>query len=519
MSCEHSKHVLSPKLIAQSFFSKFRAMSCGLRRKGGYVSEPEADSSKFFFSTEKRFGEPKHYSGRRIGRWSNKVGFSALELVPSRYINLNFMSTRRSFFRKTLGFTGAISLTSLKASALAEDVSDALFSLNKLSPFAAANDEELWGRMAQAYTVTPHIINLNNGGVSPQPKVVQDAVDRYYHLSNEGPTHFMWHILDKGREPLRRKLAGLAGVSDQEVAINRNTTEALATVTWGLTLSKGDEIVMTKQDYPNMIQAWKQKEMRDGIKIKWLNLDLPIEDDEVIVQAFADATTPKTRIWHITHMINWTGQILPVKKLCEEAAKRNIISIVDGAHTFAHIDFKITDFKPDYYGTSLHKWLCAPFGTGMLYVKKENIAGLWPLFPNEKPQSDDIRKFEKLGTRSFATEQAIGQAIDFQLAIGSKRKEERLRYLKNYWCEKVKQNTRVKLHVSLKPEYACALGSFSIEGMDTETVSAKLMAEHQVHTVPIKWENINGVRVTPHVYTTTRDLDYFVDAVMKIAAS
>ena len=429
------------------------------------------------------------------------------------------MKTRRSFLQKSFAAAGALSLSSLTASAIAEDVSDALFSLNKLSIDDAVTDEELWARMAQAYTVSPTIMNLNNGGVSPQPKVVQDAVDRYYHLSNEAPSYYMWQILDKGREALRRKLADLAGTSNEELAINRNATEALATVTWGLTLAKGDEVIMTKQDYPNMIHAWKQKELRDGIKITWLSFKLPIENDQEIVNAFIGATTSKTKIWHITHLINWTGQIMPVKKLCEEARKRNIISVVDGAHTFAHMDFKIPDFNPDYYGTSLHKWLCAPFGTGMLYVKKENIAGLWPIFPNDKPQSPDIRKFETLGTRSFAPEQAIGQAIDFHNAIGSKRKEQRLHYLKNYWCEKVIKNPRVKLNVSLKPEYACAVGNFSIEGIEPETVASKLFGDHQIHTVSIKWENISGVRVTPHVYTTTKDLDRFVDAVLKIAST
>lgn len=429
------------------------------------------------------------------------------------------MKSRRSFLQKALAGAGAVSLSSLASKAVAEDVSDALLSLNKKPLDAAIVDEDLWARMAQAYTVSPSILNLNNGGVSPQPKVVQDAVDRYYHLSNEAPSYYMWQILDKGREALRRKLADLAGTSNEEVAINRNTTEALATVTWGLTLKKGDEIIMTKQDYPNMIQAWKQKEMRDGIKITWINFKLPIENDEEIVKGFVDATTSKTKIWHITHLINWTGQIMPVKKLCEEARKRNIVSIVDGAHTFAHMNFKISDFNPDYYGTSLHKWLCAPFGTGMLYVKKENIGGLWPLFPNDKPQIADIRKFETLGTRSFAPEQAIGQAIDFHNAIGSKRKEQRLHYLKNYWCEKVAANSRVKLNISLKPEYGCAVGNFSIDGIEPETVASKLFSEYQIHTVSIKWENISGVRVTPHVYTTTKDLDRFVEAVLKIAST
>lgn len=428
------------------------------------------------------------------------------------------MKSRRSFIQKLTGLSGALSLPFFNA-ALADDISDALISLNKLTPHQAANDEELWARMAQAYTVSPAILNLNNGGVSPQPKVVQDAVDRYYHLSNEAPTYYMWQILDKGREPLRRKLADLAGTLPDELAVNRNTTEALGTVTWGLTLSKGDEIIMTKQDYPNMIHAWRQRELREGIKIQWLNFTLPIENDETIVSAFVNATNSKTKIWHITHMINWTGQILPVKRLCDEARKRNIITVIDGSHTFAHLDFKISDFNPDYFGTSLHKWLCAPFGTGMLYVKKENIEGLYPIFPNDKPQSGDIRKFETLGTRSFAPEQAIGQAIDFHNAIGSKRKEERLRYLKNYWCEKVLNHSRIKLNISLKPAFACALGNFSIDGMDPTEVSNRLFTEFQIHTTAIKWENINGVRVTPHVYTSTKDLDRFVEAVLKIASS
>jgi selenocysteine lyase/cysteine desulfurase len=429
------------------------------------------------------------------------------------------MTSRRSFIQKSFGLAGALSLAPSVSKAMSEDVSDALVSLNELSPFDAATDEELWTRMAQAYTVSPTILNLNNGGVSPQPKVVQDAVDRYYHLSNEAPSYYMWQILDRGRESLRRKLADLAGVSGEEVAINRNTTEALATVTYGLTLNKGDEIIMTKQDYPNMIQAWKQKELRDGIKIKWINFTLPIDNDDTIIKEFVNATTSKTKIWHITHMINWTGQIFPVKKLCEEARKRNIISIVDGAHTFAHFDYKISDLGPDYMGTSLHKWLCAPFGTGMLYVKKDNIEGLWPLFPNDKPQIADIRKFESLGTRSFATEQAIGQAIDFHNAIGSVRKQERLHYLKTYWCEKVLTNPRVKLNTSLKPEYSCALCNFSIDGIDPGTVGSRLMSEFQIHTTTVKWENISGVRVTPHVYTTTKDLDRLVEAILKIAAS
>lgn len=429
------------------------------------------------------------------------------------------MTTRRSFFKKTASAAGALSLAPLVSQAISEDISDALLSLNKLSPLAAATDEDLWARMAQAYTVNPNILNLNNGGVSPQPKVVQDAVDRYYHLSNEAPSYYMWQILDKGREPLRKKLADLTGVSHEELAINRNTTEALGTFTWGIDMKRGDEIVMTKQDYPNMIHAWKQREQREGVKINWINLTLPVENDETVIKAYVDATTSKTKIWHITHLLTWTGQILPAAKLCAEARKRGIISIVDAAHSFAHVDYKISDLGCDYFGTSLHKWLCAPFGTGLMYINKPLIEKTWPIFPTDKPLSPDIRKFEALGTRSFAPEQAIGQAIDFHNAIGGKRKQERLHYLKRYWCDAVIKNPRVKLHISLKPEYSCALGTFSIDGMDVGDIATKLFSEYGIHTVSIKWENVNAVRIGPNVYTTTKDLDRLIDAVGKIAAS
>ncbi len=429
------------------------------------------------------------------------------------------MTSRRKFFQKSIALAGAASLTSLTAQASADDLADALLELNELSPELAATDEDLWARMAQAYTVSPNILNLNNGGVSPQPKVVQDAVDRYYHLSNEAPTYYMWQILDRGREAVRRKLADLAGVAPDEVAINRNTTEALGTFTWGIDLQRGDEIVMTKQDYPNMIHAWKQRELREGVKINWINLNLPLDNDEAVINAYINATTAKTKIWHITHLVTWTGQIFPAAKLCAEARKRGIISIVDAAHSFAHLDFKISDLGCDYLGTSLHKWLCAPFGTGMMYVQKDRIARTWPLFPTDKPQSPDIRKFEALGTRSFAPEQAIGQAIDFHQAIGGRRKQERLHYLKTYWCAAVVKNPRVKLHISLKPEYSCALGTFSIDGMTPGDIVSKLFAEYQIHTTGIVWENVSAVRVTPHVYTTTKDLDRLIEAVGKIAAA
>lgn len=386
------------------------------------------------------------------------------------------------------------------------------------NPIVAASDEDYWQVIQQAYTVPSNFINLNNGGVSPSPSVVQQAVERYNQLSNQGPSYFMWRILDQGREPLRQRLALLAGCSAEEIAVNRNATEALNTVIFGLNLQKGDEVIGTKQDYPNMIQAWRQRALRDGIVYKQISFAFPIEDDEAIVQAFEQAITPKTKILHVTHIINWVGQILPVKKICQMAHRRGLEVIVDGAHSFGLLDFAIPDLECDYFGTSLHKFLSAPIGSGMLWIKKDHIPKIWPLVCNDKPQSPDIRKFETLGTRSFPIEQGIGEAIAFHTAIGSKRKEERIRYLKNYWASRVQNIPGVQLHTSLKPAYSCAICGVSVKGLTPAQLDQQLYNNYKIHTVGIVWENISCVRITPHVYTRIADLDVLVSAIETIAS-
>ncbi len=373
-----------------------------------------------------------------------------------------------------------------------------------------SSQSDFWYWVKQSFTVSPNILNLNNGGVSPQPKSVQDAFIRYYQLSNEGPAYFMWRILDQGREPLRKKLAEIAGCSNDEIAINRNTTEGIDTIIFGLKLSSGDEVVLAKQDYPNVINAWKYREKRDNIKLNWVDLVLPSENLDYLINAFVSKFTPRTKVVNLTHMINWNGQILPVKEIANEAKKRGIFVLVDGAHTFAHINFKIPDLNCDFFATSLHKWLCAPFGTGMLYIRKELIREIPPLFPNDQPNSEDIRKFESLGTRSFPAEMAIADAINFHLLIGSLRKEERLRYLKNYWVNNIKNWENIEILTPMSKDFSCGLGIFSVKGKKPEEISDYLFNKHKVFTVAINWENIHGVRVTPHLYTTEDDLDRFI---------
>ncbi len=427
------------------------------------------------------------------------------------------MSNRRNFLNKI----SLLSATALSANifqpAWSRNLKAAIKNIESVNPADLASDDEFWYYVQQSYTISANFINLNNGGVSPAPKVVADAMKRYYDISNEAPSYFMWRVVDQGREPLRKNLAQLAGCDAEEIALHRNASEALETIIFGIDLKAGDEVVLSKQDYPNMIGAWKQREKREGIKLVWINLELPSEDETYLVKQYTDAFTLKTKVVQVTHMINWIGQKMPVKKIADAAKKKNIEVLVDGAHTFAQFEFKIPDLNCDYFGTSLHKWLGAPIGTGLLYVRKDKIKNIWPMFGAGDKEEDNIRKFEHLGTRPFYIEQATDKAIDFYDMIGAKRKEERLLYLKNYWMEKVKNIPKVKLHTSLKKEFGCAIGMVSVEGKTATELDNYLWTNYKIHAVGINWENIHGLRVTPNVYTTTKNLDRLAEGIEKFA--
>lgn len=423
-------------------------------------------------------------------------------------------SNRRRFLRNASAFSATAFLSVLTQPAWSRNFDAVIRNAEGMSPESIASEEDFWYYIQQAFTVAPGIINLNNGGVSPAPKTVQDAMKRYYDLCNEAPSYYMWRVLDQGREPLRKNLARVAGCSSEEIAINRNSSEGLETIIFGLQLNRGDEVVLSKQDYPNVINAYKQREQRDGIKLVWVNLELPSEDENYLVDKYVSAFTSRTKVVNITHVINWNGQILPVKSIATQAHKKGIEVVVDGAHSFAHLDFKIPDLDADYFATSLHKWLYAPIGSGMLYVKKEKIKSLYPLFAtNENPLKDDIRKFENLGTRPFYIEQAIGKALEFHEMIGIERKQKRLHYLKNYWMDRVKDIPSAKFNTSMNTDWGCAIGNISIAGKKTAELDSFLFDKYRVHVVGIDWENIHGVRVTPNVYTSTNNLDVLVEGI------
>jgi len=426
------------------------------------------------------------------------------------------MSSRRKFIQQSAALAGGV-----LASGVLDPWAHAANHIPSLdySAIPDLEEDDFWAWVRSCYTTSSNIINLNNGGVSPQPKQVQDVHIKYYQWCNEAPTYYMWRSLDEGREPLRRKLAKFCGTDPEEISINRNATEALNTVIFGLDLKEGDEVVVGKYDYPNMRNAWKQREKRDKIALKWVELNMPTTDDEYIYQTYAAAITPKTKIVYLTHLINWTGQIIPVsiiKKISDLAHKNGAEVIVDGAHTLAHTVYEIPELGCDYYGTSLHKWMCAPFGSGLMYIKKDKIKKVWSLLSNDQPDGDNIRKFESLGTRSFAAEMAIGSAVDFHLAIGSERKEKRLFALKKYWTDQVKNLPGVVFYSPLEKNYSCGIANIGIQGMKGSEIEAALFKNRKVHTVAIEYEKVNGIRVTPNVYTSLEDLDELVAGIKEL---
>ena len=425
------------------------------------------------------------------------------------------MATRRSFLKKSAAL---FSVANLPQFVHSEEINAAIQRAQKSTPEILAADEDFWATIKSAYTASNTIINLNNGGVSPSPKVVQDAMQRYSQLANEAPSYYMWQILDKGRENLRAKLANLAGCDPNEIAINRNTTEALDNVIFGLDFEKGDEVLLTKQDYPNMINAWKQREKRDGIVLKWIDLELPTDDTDYLVKKYTEQITSKTKLVQVNHIINWTGHINPVKEIAAAVHAKGPEVMIDGAHTFGHFVFSVPELGGDYYGTSLHKWMSATIGSGMLWIKKEKIHKVWPLMgAPDTLDKNDIRKFETLGTRNFPIEYSIATAIDFHQMIGPERKEARLRYLRDYWVNKCSDIPTFKLNTSLTKSYSCAIANFSLEGIEPGDISTKLFTDHGIHCVSIVWENIKGVRIAPHVYTSLYDLDLLVKGIHKIA--
>ena len=380
------------------------------------------------------------------------------------------------------------------------------------TPEELASDEDFWFQVGQAFQVDRSIVNLNNGGVCPSPRAVIEAMKRYIDQSNLAPAYTMWQELEPRREGVRARLAAEWGVEAEELALTRNASESLQICQLGLDLARGDEVLTTTQDYPRMIQTFRQRERRDGIALRQIVIPTPCEDPAEIVRRFEAAITERTKLILCCHVINITGQVLPVRELVALGRARGIPVIVDGAHALAHLDFRIGDLDCDYYGVSLHKWLFAPHGTGLLYVRRDRIRSLWALTPAPESMDADIRKFEEIGTHPAANALAIGEALTFHQGIGGARKYARLVWLRDRWARRLLANERVRLHTSLAPGMASGVATVQVEGLDTARLQSWLWSKKRIFTVAILHEEFQGLRISPSVYTTTEELDRFCDA-------
>jgi isopenicillin-N epimerase len=425
------------------------------------------------------------------------------------------MLTRRGFLQAT----GSASLA-----AVATFRNDGLARLEAASRHAAgvtpddlAADEDYWREIQQAFTLDRTIINLNNGGVCPSPRVVHEALKRYLDISNQSPVYHMWQILEPNIEAVRRRLAGAFGCDAEELAITRNASEALQIAQLGIELKAGDEVVTTNQDYGRMLDTWQQRVRREGITLRQVSFPVPPPSMDVLADRLLGAITPATKVLHFCHITNLTGQIFPVRRIADEARRRGIKTVVDGAHAFAHFPFTAEDLGCDFYGTSLHKWLLAPIGTGFLYVRREHIPTLWPLTPAAASKADDIRKFEEIGTHPAANHNAIAEALTFHEGIGSERKAARLRYLRNRWADRLRASPKFRLHTNLDPAHSCAIGNVQVLNVPTPKVVSQLWEKWRIIATPIMHAEYEGLRVTPNVYTTLEEVDTFAVAMEKMA--
>lgn len=385
------------------------------------------------------------------------------------------------------------------------------------SALELATDEDFWIQVRHAYTVDRNLLNLNNGSVCPSPAIVQEAEKRFLAVMHMQPSHYVDAMFLGHIETIRQGLASHLGCSPEELALTRNTTESLQNVIFGLTLKAGDEVLTTTQDYPSMLSAFRQRELRDGIVLKQFAYPTPPDSPSVLTDLFRKHITPKTKVILLSHMTFTTGQVFPVKEICALARERGIFTIVDGAHGFAHLPFRVEDLGCDAYGSSLHKWLTAPIGTGLLYVRKERIAELWPLMGSANPRSENIRKFEGIGTHPIAPRNAITEAVTFHESIGIDRKAARLVHLRRRWQQRLAQIPGAIIRNGDGYDQAGGIGAITVPGIDSNLLTERLLKEYRIHVRPrFVTDEFHCIRVTPNLYTTLSEMDRFCEAIERI---
>jgi hypothetical protein len=379
------------------------------------------------------------------------------------------------------------------------------------------SDDEFWVSMRNQYQLKTDYINLENGYYNLMPEPILNEYMKQLKMMNQEASYYKRTKMADDKVMVREQVATLVGCDKEELIITRNTTEAIDTVICGIDWKAGDEVIFAEQDYGAMIDMFKQQAKRYGIINKIVSVPNHPKNDEDLIELYQQQITAKTRLIMISHMINITGQILPVKKICDMAHSKGVKVLVDGAHAIAHFQFKISDLNCDYYASSLHKWLSVPLGAGMLYVQKNNIEELWPLYGESGYPQNDIRNLNHTGTHPMHTELTIPFAIEFYNKIGRARKEERLRFLKQYWTNKLSNNKKVIINTPNSPERSCGIANVGIEGMKPALMAETLLKKYQIWTVAIDGAGVHGCRITPNIYTTTNELDRLVLAVNEMA--
>lgn len=417
--------------------------------------------------------------------------------------------SKRQFLKSLIGTAALSTWTGLD---------EALASAATTPALVLAQQEDFWATIRAAYPVTTEFIQLENGYYSLTARPVMDKYLKHIQAVNSVSSYYMRTRQYDDKRISQTQLAELLGCSPDELIITRNTTESLDTVIGGLSWKAGDETIMARQDYGAMQDMFKLQARRHGIINRVVSLPNNPQSDAEIVSLYEKAITPKTRLLMVCHMVNITGQILPIRQITDMAHKHGVEVLVDGAHAFGQLAFTMSDLGPvDYYASSLHKWLGAPLGAGILYVRRDKIAGLWPLFADSTMADTDIRKLNHTGTHPVATDLAIQDAIAFHNRIGIERKEARLRYLQRYWTDQVRQHPNIRLNTPDAPARSCAIANVGVAGKTPAELAKTLFDNYNLFTVAIDSPPVQGVRVTPHLYTTTAELDAFVRALNELA--
>lgn len=382
----------------------------------------------------------------------------------------------------------------------------------------APDDEAFWAGVRAQYAVSTEFINLENGFFGVQANPVFEAFLRHQRQVNSETSYFLRQRYPARHAAVLRALAEFCGVGADELIVTRNLVEAMNILIQGYPFRAGDEVLLATHDYDSVIDTLEMVGRRKGLTLRRVSVPLDPRSDEQIVDLYEQAIHAGTRVLLLTHMVHRTGQIMPVAKIAAMARRHGVDVMVDAAHSFAHLHYTLPQLGADFVAVNLHKWLGAPLGVGLLYIRKARVAEIAPLFGSLQRDSGDIGKLAHFGTVPPAPILNVLDALQFHHWIGGANKEARLRYLKEYWLGRVRAMPLVEVLTPGDPQRSCAIAAFNVRGVPAPDVVERLMAGHKIFTVARDIEGRAGVRVTPHVFSSPAELDLLVAAIAAIAA-